>query len=105
VVVQVYRPVEPKPRESDPRAAADARTRRYGFGAARMCGQTKTRRAMSGPGWMECLACVYTVRVFDGETNPASTVSTARSEVRFVPRVVALSVLTLFRRRRLLGET
>lgn len=49
---------------------------------------------------MECLACVCTVRVFAGETNPASTVSTARSEVRFVPRVVALSVLTLFRRRR-----
>jgi len=54
---------------------------------------------------MECLACVYTVRVFAGETNPASTGSTDRSEVRFVPRVVALSVLTLFRRRRLLGET
>ena len=49
---------------------------------------------------MECLACVGTVRVFAEETNPASTVSTARSEVRFVPRVVALSVLTLFRRRR-----
>ena len=29
--------------------------------------------------------------LFAEETNPASTVSTARSEVRFVPRVVALS--------------
>ena len=54
---------------------------------------------------MECLACVYTVRVFAEETNPASTGSMDRSEVRFAPRVVALSVLTLFRRRRLLGET
>jgi hypothetical protein len=43
--------------------------------------------------------------VFARETNPASTVLTVRAEVRFLLRVVAFVVLTLFRRKRLLGET
>jgi len=44
-------------------------------------------------------------KYFTGEKKSASTISTVWAEVRFVPHVVALYVLTRFRSQGLLGET
>jgi hypothetical protein len=65
-----------------------------------LCGQTKTRPTEGEPGFKKSALCDSAE-----ETNPASTVLNVRAEVRLALRVVALSLLTRFRRKRLLGET
>jgi hypothetical protein len=49
--------------------------------------------------------CDFSPDHFAGDRNPASTVFDVRAEVDFALRVVAIILLTRFRRKRLLGET
>lgn len=68
-------------------------------------GQTKTRSAEGEPGCMRGSVWFFALNHFAGDSGPASTVLTVRAEVHFALRVIAINLLTRFRRKRLLSET
>lgn len=67
--------------------------------------QTKTRSTKGEPGCVRGSVSFFAPGHFAGDNHPASTVLTIRVEVNFELRVVAIVLLTCFRRKRLLGET